>query len=334
MTDRVNILVTGGAGFIGSHACKALAAAGHHPVTLDNFSTGNRDAVKWGPCIEGDIRDTGLVSEILRSHSITAVQHFAAKAYVGESVADPLSYYDTNVGGTISILVACRKANIRNFVFSSSCATYGSPETLPISETTPQSPISPYGWTKLIGERMIRDHSAAYGMRYVILRYFNAAGADPDGELAERHDPETHLIPLVLMAAYGLRAELQVFGSDYPTPDGTCIRDYVHVADLARAHTDALSHLLRSGSDLAVNVGTGQGHSISEIVTEVQRHVGRKVRLRFGPRRAGDPPVMIADPALARHALGFVTKCSDISTIVADAATRFRIGDVAHAIHP
>lgn len=330
MTARANILVTGGAGFIGSHACKALAAAGHNPVTLDNFSTGNRDAVKWGPCIEGDIRDTALLGKIMASHGIAAVMHFAAKAYVGESVTDPAPYYANNVGGTISILEACRQACIRHVVFSSSCATYGIPDHLPITEQSAQRPLSPYGWTKLIGEQMIKDHCAAYGMRHVILRYFNAAGADPSGDLAERHDPETHLIPLALMAAYGHTAALQVFGTDYATPDGTCIRDYVHVSDLARAHTDALSYLLGGGANLAVNIGSGKGHSILEIISEVQHVTKRKIPVRFSPRRAGDPPVMIADARLAERALGFVTERSDINTIVTDASTQFRIG-AAHA---
>ncbi len=332
MTGKVNILVTGGAGFIGSHACKALAAAGHNPVTVDNFSTGHPDAVKWGRRIHADIRDTALMRNILTSHRITAVMHFAAKAYVGESVADPAVYYANNVCGTISVLEACRQAGIGHFVFSSSCATYGVPDKLPITEATAQHPLSPYGRTKHICEQMVQDHSAAYGMRHVILRYFNAAGADPSGELAERHDPETHLIPLALMAAYGQTRMLQVFGTDYPTPDGTCIRDYVHVSDLARAHIAALAHLLRGGGDLAVNIGSGQGHSILEIVNEVQRVTARKVPLRFGPRRIGDPPVMIADASYAARALNFVTTQSDIATIVAHAARQFQTGAL-HASH-
>lgn len=328
MNIRANILVTGGAGYIGSHACKALSTAGYRPVTLDNFSTGNRDAVKWGPCIDGDIRDTALVREALTSHRIAAVMHFAAKAYVGESVARPSHYYDNNVGGTISMLLACQQAGVGNFIFSSSCATYGVPEHLPITESTAQRPMSPYGRTKLMGEQIIRDHSAAHGMRHVILRYFNAAGADPMGELAERHDPETHLIPLALMAAYGQRAKLEVFGSDYATPDGTCIRDYVHVADLARAHVSALSFLLDGGDNLALNIGSGRGHSILEIVAEVQRVSGRTIKLQFAPRRAGDPPLLIADARLAERMLGFVTEQSDIGTIVNHASTQFRIGTV------
>lgn len=321
-----SVLVTGGAGFFGSHACKALGQAGFLPVTLDDFTTGNRDAVKWGPCIAGDIRDTATICDILTGHRIEAVIHFAAKAYVGESVIDPAQYYDTNVGGTISLLKACRQAGIDKLIFSSSCATYGVPDTSPIDESCPQNPINPYGWTKLMGERMIKDHGAAYGLRHVILRYFNAAGADPSGELAERHDPETHLIPLALMAAYGLRPALEVFGSDYPTRDGTCIRDFVHVSDLARAHVDALRHLLDGGADLTVNIGSGQGHSILEIVAEVERVTGRRIDLRVGARRMGDPAVLIGDPALAQRLLGFVTEQSDLGTIIADASLQFGTG--------
>lgn len=332
MSVLANILVTGGAGYIGSHACKALAAEGFHPVTLDNLSTGNRDAIKWGPLVEGDIRDTALVSKVLSRHQIRAVMHFAAKAYVGESIDDPALYYDTNVGGTISMLGACRKAGIRDFIFSSSCATYGIPEKLPITETTPQRPLSPYGWSKFMGERMIMDHGRAYGLRHVILRYFNAAGADPDGELAERHDPETHLVPLALMAAHGKRAGLDLLGSDYPTPDGTCIRDFVHVTDLARAHVNALSYLLGGGRSVALNIGSGQGYSILEIVAEVERTSGRKIILRHMPRRAGDPPKLIADVARAKSVLGFTTQHSDIGRIIDHAARQFR-SEASDEIH-
>lgn len=332
MTVRSNVLVTGGAGFIGSHTCKALSEAGYLPVTLDNFSTGDRDAVKWGPCIQGDIRDTAQLAETMASHRIGSVMHFAAKAYVGESVIDPALYYDNNVTGTISVLAACDKAGVSNIIFSSSCATYGVPVGLPITETTPQRPVNPYGRTKLIGEQMIVDHSAAYGLRHVILRYFNAAGADPSGELSERHDPETHLIPLALMAAHGLRETLTVLGSDYATPDGTCIRDFIHVDDLARAHSGALSYLLGGGANVALNFGSGRGHSILEIVAEVERVAGRTINLHFAPRRAGDPPVLIADPRLAERVLGFTTELSDIGTIIADASKRFRI-EANNAVH-
>jgi UDP-arabinose 4-epimerase len=324
MITRANILVTGGAGFIGSHSCKALSVAGYRPITLDNLSTGNQDAVKWGPCIEGDIRNTELVKEVLINHQIVAVMHFAAKAYVGESVADPAKYFDNNVGGTVSMLTACRQAGVKNFIFSSSCATYGVAERLPITETDPQNPTSPYGRTKLMGEQMIRYYGTTFGLRHVILRYFNAAGADPMGELAERHNPETHLIPLALMAAYGASPSLQVFGSDYPTLDGTCIRDYVHVSDLAHAHTEALSFLLKGGGNLALNIGSGKGHSILDVVEEVQRVTGRMINLQFALRRVGDPPVMIADARLAERILGFVAQTSDIGTIVDNAATHFR----------
>lgn len=330
MSGRGNVLVTGGAGYIGSHACKALSAAGYRPVTLDNLSTGNRDAVKWGPFIEGDIRDTALVCETLTSHRIAAVMHFAAKAYVGESVTNPSLYYDINVGGTLSMLNACRQAGVNKLIFSSSCATYGVPDHLPITETTPQSPINPYGRTKLIGEQMTMDFSAAHGMRHVILRYFNAAGADPDGELAESHTPETHLIPLALMSAYDHKATLDVFGSDYATPDGTCIRDFVHVSDLARSHVLALLHLQDGGSNVALNIGSGRGLSILEVISEVQRIAGRRIKLRFQPRRIGDPPILIADAGLAKRLLDFEPQHSDVCTIVAHAPLQFRKRE-AHA---
>jgi len=323
MTGRARILVTGGAGFIASHACKALAAEGYLPVTIDNLSTGNRDAVKWGPLILGDIRDTALVRDILLSNDIKAVLHFAASAYVGESMTDPALYYDNNVGGMISLLAGCQQAGVSRIVFSSSCATYGIPDSLPITESAAQTPINPYGRTKLIGEQMIRDHGAAYGLNHVILRYFNAAGADPEGELRERHDPETHLIPLALLAASGQRPGLQIFGNDYPTPDGTCIRDYIHVTDLARAHVNALSHLMGGGPDLAVNLGTGKGLSILQIVAAAERACGRRVPVTFSSRRPGDPPVLLADPARAARELGFTTRLSDIDTIMRHAAVGF-----------
>ncbi|MDG3042765.1 UDP-glucose 4-epimerase GalE [Roseicyclus marinus] len=330
MTCKPNILVTGGAGFIGSHTCKALADAGYNPITLDDLSTGHEDAVKWGPIVKGDVRNTDLVQRILTQNNIVAVVHLAAKAYVGESMVEPASYYAANVGGTISLLQACNDAKVARIVFSSSCATYGIPEHLPISEAAAQNPLSPYGRTKLMCEQMIHDHGAAYGLQFVILRYFNAAGADPSGDLAERHDPETHLIPLALMAAYGQMRALTVFGTDYDTPDGTCIRDYIHVCDLARAHVYAVAHLLRNGPNLAVNLGSGHGYSILEIVTEIQQLTDRPIPMSEAPRRLGDPPALVADARVAARTLGFVTQRSDISSIVADAARRFQI-DAVHA---
>ncbi|MGC9369974.1 MAG: UDP-glucose 4-epimerase GalE [Paracoccaceae bacterium] len=319
------VLVTGGAGFIGSHACKALAAAGCTPVTLDNLCTGNREDVRWGPFIEADVRDTHAVAEALATHRIDAVMHFAAFAYVGESMAKPSEYYDNNVRGILSLLQACRSRDVDKVVFSSSCATYGIPDALPITEDAPQAPINPYGRTKLIGEQMLRDFSVAYGTRHVILRYFNACGADPDGELSEKHDPETHLIPLALMAAGGRLDHLDIYGDDYPTPDGTCIRDYVHVCDLADGHVAALRHLLGGGASLALNLGSGTGSSILQVTRTIREVTGREVPVRMGPRRPGDPPVLYADTARAAHELGFRPRFSDLATIIRHAAPTFGV---------
>ncbi len=313
------ILVTGGAGFIGSHACKALQKAGYTPVTFDNLTTGHAGHVRWGPLVQGDVRDAAAVEQALRQHQATAVIHFAASAYVGESMADPAKYYDNNVGGMIGLLAGCRAAGVSQVVLSSSCATYGIPDALPIDEMTVQKPINPYGRTKLICEQMLHD----YGLRHISLRYFNAAGADPEGQLGERHDPETHLIPLALLAAAGRRGALGIFGTDYDTPDGTCIRDYIHVADLARAHVLALAHLQNGGESDAVNLGSGQGLSVRQIVAAIACMTGRSVPVSEMPRRAGDPPVLLADPARAARLLGFRTMLSDIDQIIGDAAPWF-----------
>ncbi|MFC6488404.1 UDP-glucose 4-epimerase GalE [Nitratireductor sp. GCM10026969] len=317
------ILVTGGAGFIGSHTAKLLNSRGIEPIVYDNLTTGNRSAVRWGPFVHGDILDTLRLVQAIEQYEPVAVIHFAASAYVGESVQDPAKYYRNNVSGTLSLLEACRLAGIDKVILSSSCAVYGVPEILPISETTPQHPINPYGRTKLITEHMLRDHAAAFGLRYVALRYFNACGADLDGELGEWHDPETHLIPRALLAASGRIPHLEVFGDDYATPDGTCIRDYVHVADLARAHLLAFEHLVGGGENLALNVGTGQGSSIKEILSAIRKTTGREVPVTFRSRRAGDPPALYADPTLARSMLGFKTRYSDVETIVRTAAPFF-----------
>jgi len=327
------VLVTGGAGFIGSHACKALASEGFTPVTLDNLCTGNREDVRWGPFVEADMRDTGAVEQALEAHAIDVVMHFAAFAYVGESMVKPSEYYDNNVGGTLSLLQACRSRGVDKIVFSSSCATYGIPETLPITEDAPQAPISPYGRTKLIGEQMLGDFSRAYGTRHVILRYFNACGADPEGELSEKHRPETHLIPLALMAAGGRLERLDIYGDDYPTPDGTCIRDYVHVSDLAAGHVAALRHLLGGGPNLALNLGSGTGHSILEVMRAIREVTGREVPVRMGPRRPGDPPVLCADTARAERELGFRPRFSDLATVIRHAAPTFGV-EVRDAPHP
>lgn len=326
------VLVTGGAGFIGSHTCKALAAAGFLPVTYDNLFTGHRDNVRWGPYVHGDILDTRAVIAALETHEVEAVIHFAARAYVAESVFHPAEYYRINVSGTRSLLDACRQVGVKHVVFSSSCATYGAPETFPVRETTPQLPISPYGRTKLYGEAMLADEATAYGLNYVALRYFNAAGADPGGELGERHDPETHLIPLAILAGLGLTPAFTLYGDDYDTPDGTCVRDFIHVSDLARAHVAALSHTLAGGGNLAVNLGSGRGQSIREILAAVERVLGRPVPTVVKPRRVGDPPALFAAIDHAREMLGFVPRLSDIDTIVTTAARFFTGGArLAHA---
>ncbi len=319
------VLVSGGAGFIGSHTCKALKVAGYVPVAIDNLSVGHADAVRFGPFVQADIRDRAAVETAIRAHKINAILHFAASAYVGESVRDPLAYYDNNVGGMISLLQAAHSTGVDRIVFSSSCATYGVPDHLPIQEYSPQVPINPYGRTKLIGEQMLADHAAAYGLRYAALRYFNAAGADPAGELGERHDPETHLIPLALMAAAGTGPALSIFGTDYPTPDGTCIRDFIHVSDLARAHVLALDYLIAGGETVRLNLGTGKGHSIREIVGGIEDLTGRPLPVKIGPRRPGDPPVLTADPTQASRVLGFRAELSDITTILRHAAPWFGV---------
>ncbi|MGX5842556.1 UDP-glucose 4-epimerase GalE [Mesorhizobium sp. ArgA1] len=330
--SRPAILVTGGAGYIGSHTCKLLSAAGYLPVVFDNLSRGNERSVAWGPLVVGDIRDLNALQQAIRTYQPKAIIHFAALAYVGESVHEPAGYYSTNVSGTIAVLDAARASLIENIIFSSSCATYGVPETLPIRETSAQNPISPYGRTKLMGEQIIRDYASAYGMKYAILRYFNACGADPEGELGEWHTPETHLIPRVLMAASGTIDEIEVFGTDYDTPDGTCVRDYIHVSDLARAHLRALMHLEAGGESLSVNLGTGRGVSIKEILQAVTRMTSKSVPAVFRSRRPGDPAELYADPASAREHLDFMPELSDIDTIVRTAAPFFGLEAAASTI--
>ena len=310
-----DILVTGGAGYIGAHACKALAAAGHRPIAYDNLVYGHREAVKWGPLEDGDIDDRNRLNAVIDRYDIAAVMHFAAFAYVGESVSDPGKYYRNNVVGTLTLLEAMRDHAIPALIFSSSCATYGIPEVVPIRESEKQSPINPYGQSKLMSERIIADFGAAHGIRSGSLRYFNAAGADADGDIGECHDPETHLIPLALDAAAG-KGELTLYGDDYPTPDGTCIRDYIHVTDLAEAHVAALGRLLGGAESMALNLGTGEGASVREILDTVERVTGRPVPHQIGPRRPGDPPTLVADPSRARETLGWRARTSDLETIV------------------
>ena len=317
------IVVTGGAGFIGSHTCKLLAREVYLPVVFDDLRTVNLAAVKYVPLVVGDIQDTDTLNAVLRQYSAAAVIHFAASAYVGESVEDPAKYYRNNVVGTLSVLEACRAASVDKIIFSSSCATYGIPQTLPIKETTPQAPISPYGRTKLVGEYMLDDFSVAYGLKFVALRYFNASGADPEGELGEWHSPETHLIPRALLAAYGKIDALSVFGDDYDTADGTCVRDYVHVADLARAHVMATKYLIEGGASIKVNLGTGVGASIREVLRAVEAATGLPVHTKFMPRRAGDPAALFADAQLASQVVGFTPELSDLGTIARTAAPVF-----------
>ena len=316
----MRVLVTGGAGYIGSHACKALARGGHEPIVFDNLSTGHAHAVRWGPLVVGDIRDAAALDGAFALHRPDMVMHFAALAYVGESVRHPAAYYETNVAGTLSLLQAMQRAGTNAIVFSSTCATYGEPDQLPISETTPQQPINPYGFTKLAAERMLHDFGAAYGLRWTALRYFNAAGADPDGELGEEHDPETHAIPLAIQSALGLRPPFQVFGDDYPTPDGSAIRDYVHVSDLAQAHLLAVRYLQAGGESRAFNLATGVGVSVFAITRAVAAATGREVPLVRAPRRPGDPPALYASGALAREVLGWTPRYTSIDETVATAA--------------
>ncbi len=314
-----NILVTGGAGYIGSHACKALAQAGYVPVTIDNLVYGHREMVKWGPFIEGDLANGELLRQVMRDHQIEAVMHFAAYAYVGESMEDPGKYFRNNVSNTINLLDAMVDCGVKHIVFSSTCATYGMPEHVPIDESHPQRPVNPYGESKLFIERALRWYDTAHSIRSVSLRYFNAAGADPDGETGEDHDPETHLIPLVIQTALGQREQVSIFGTDYDTPDGSAVRDYIHVADLAAAHVKAIEILPACNDSLFLNLGTGTGYSVKDVINAVERVSGRKVNTQEAPRRAGDPPLLVAQPGLAAEVLGWVPALSDLDSIVATA---------------
>lgn len=304
--SRGKVLVTGGAGYVGSHTCKALALAGFDPVTFDNLSTGNRWAVRFGPLEPGDVLDLTTLHLAFRRHRPIAVLHFAGAALVGESMREPTFYWRQNLTGTLHLVDACRIHDVAALVFSSTCAIYGTPERVPIVEDTPKAPINPYGASKLAVERLLADAADAFGLRFAALRYFNAAGADPEGEIGEHRPVETHLIPLMLDAVLGLRPPLQILGTDYPTPDGTAIRDYVHVADLAVAHVRALEHLLAGGASVACNLGTGEGHSVRQVVEAAERVTGRPVPRVEAPRRPGDPPRLVADATRARRELGLL----------------------------
>jgi UDP-arabinose 4-epimerase len=318
-TSASTVVVTGGAGFIGSHVCKSLAAAGMMPVTIDNLVTGFEEAVRWGPLERVDIHDTAAVTRVLEAHRPVGVIHLAGSAYVGESTRDPAKYYWNNVTGTLELLRAMLAADVRRIVFSSTCATYGIPERLPIDEDSRQEPVNPYGRTKLIVETALKDHVAAYGFEAVMLRYFNAAGSDPDGEIGENHDPETHAIPLAIRAALGIDPAFHIFGTDYDTPDGTAVRDYIHVADLAAGHVKAIEHLAAGRGSVALNLGTGQGHSVLDIIAAVERAARRPVPAVRGPRREGDPPVLVAAPGRAREVLGWTPERSGLDEMVGDA---------------
>lgn len=314
----MRILVTGGAGYIGSHATRLLTRRGHDVWVYDNLAQGHRGATLPDRLIQGELANSDRLRAALRDHKIEAVMHFAARSLVGESVADPAGYYHNNVGGSLALLDAMRAEGVLRIVFSSTTATYGVPEKSPISEETPQLPINPYGATKLMIERVLADYSHAYGFAYAALRYFNAAGASPDGDLGEDHDPETHLIPLVLQVALGQRQEITVFGVDYPTPDGTCVRDYIHVDDLAEAHLAALE-LLQPGSGMLLNLGTGQGHSVMEVIESCRRVSGRKIPAVIGPRRPGDAPTLVADSSKAQRVLNWRPKYTRLDDLVATA---------------
>ena len=312
------ILVLGGAGYIGSHAARALQRSGYEVVLYDNLSTGFRCLAQGFELVEGDIADEAKLRPVLAR--VDAVMHFAAHAYVGESVENPRKYFQNNVLGALSLLNSVLDAGIRRFVFSSTCAVYGIPEQIPITEQTPREPVNPYGAAKLFFENALEAYSCAYGLCSVSLRYFNAAGADESGEIGEIHDPETHLIPRALAATTANGPELQVHGSDYPTPDGTCIRDYVHVNDLAEAHVRALQHLEKGGDSLAINLGTGRGYSVLGVIQAAESTTGRPVRRKIGPRRPGDPPILVADPAKAQRVLGWTAK-RNLADIVSSAWT-------------
>jgi len=313
------ILVTGGAGYIGSQTTKRLNAAGLETIALDNLSTGHRDFARWGAFIQGDVCDRDTLDRLFSSRTIDAVVHFAAASQVGESVREPLLYYQNNVGGTIALLAAMRRHKVDTLVFSSSCAVYGPPFDGLLTEDHPCKPISPYARTKRMMEDVMQDMARASGLKYVALRYFNAAGADPDAEVGERHNPETHLIPLVLQVALGQRDHLDIFGDDYDTPDGTAIRDYIHVQDLADAHIQALQHLQKGGASGPINLGNGQGHSVRQIVEAARQVTGREIPVRMTPRRPGDSPRLVGDSAKARAVLGWSPRYADIRDIIATA---------------
>ena len=310
-----NILVAGGAGYIGAHTCLDLFSKGFTPIVYDNLSNGHAEFVKWGPLEVGDIRDRNKLEEVLRKYKPQAIIHFAAAIEVGESVCDPSGFYENNVAGTISLLRAAQATGIDKIVFSSTCATYGIPSSVPINEAHVQSPINPYGRSKLIIEQILDDLDRYQGFRSSVLRYFNAAGADPEGRIGEWHTPETHAIPIAIEAALGHRSHFRVLGTDYDTRDGSCVRDFVHVLDLADAHTRAIEHLLNNGTSHALNLGTGHGTSVKELLEAVRRTVGKSFDVKYGPRREGDSPALVADNALAGRIIGWSPR-HDLRSII------------------
>ena len=313
------ILVTGGAGYIGSHTCQALSVAGYEPVTYDNLSRGFAHSVLWGPLEQGDIRDIDRLQSVFKRHRPAAVIHFAALAYVGESVQYPARYWSNNVAGSLTLLQAMQRNSVDRLVFSSTCAVYGEPSLMPITESTPLNPVNPYGRTKLAVEKMMADSQPAWGLSSVALRYFNAAGADPGGRIGENHDPETHLLPLVLQAAKDPSQPVTVLGIDYETQDGSCVRDYVHVSDLARAHVQALELLEKNSGSWECNLGTGRGHSVLEVIDAVGRITGSEPATRVGPRRKGDPALLVSDASLATELLGWQPDYPTIEAMITHA---------------
>ena len=328
----MNILVVGGAGYVGSHAARYLDLQGHDVWVYDNLSAGHREAVKQGRLIEGDLLDQSKLEATLRDNRIDAVMHFAAFALVGESVQEPAKYYRNNVVGTLSLLDAMRSVGVKRIVFSSTCATYGVPNEVPIRETESQEPINPYGFTKLVIEKALADYAHAYGFGYAALRYFNASGAAEDGSIGEDHQPESHLIPLIMQVALGQRDAISIFGDDYPTPDGTCIRDYIHVDDLASAHLAALEQL-SDGRAIQLNLGTGSGASVAEVIDLCRKTTGHEIPAILAPRREGDPPELVADASLAKEQLGWQPKHKTVDTIIESAWRWHRAHPTGYSTH-
>ena len=316
---KQRVLVTGGAGYIGSHTCKLLATEGYDPIVVDNLSTGNKWAVKWGPLEICDIRDDDALSLVMDKYKPEAVAHFASCCYVGESVENPEKYYNNNVSGMLSLLKTMNRKQVRKIIFSSSCSTYGNPQYIPIDETHPQTPINPYGFTKYICERILSDYHRTLDIDFVALRYFNAAGADPEAEIGELHEPEPHLVPRILNAALGKTDHFLIHGTDYDTDDGTCVRDYVHVLDIAKAHLKAIEHILKSNSAEFINLGNGSGFSVKEVVNKVLEITGSKIKVVEGDRRDGDPAILISDSQRASEILNWSPDYPDLTSIITHA---------------